>query len=85
VHTSYKGALGVVAPLVFSLAGSALLLLIPFVPATAALTPSCADGTGYGGAITTLANPGLTQGGHGCVVIVHSGGTEVFAYTGAVQ
>jgi len=65
------------------------LLSVPVVsfdhPTPALATASCPTGTGYGGQRVGFASKELSQGGHGCVVIVHSGGTEVFTYTGAVQ
>ena len=52
---------------------------------SALATGSCPTGTGYGGQITADANNGLSQGGHGCVIIVDSTGTTVLTHTGAVQ
>lgn len=46
---------------------------------------SCPNGTGYGGQVTSSDSDGLTQGGHGCLIIVHSGGADVLVHTGAIQ
>ena len=70
--------------LMFLVSGVVSLVSTPSQVARASTT-SCPDGTGYGGQKAIPSATGPTQGGHGCVIIVHSGATEVFTYSGALQ
>jgi len=56
----------------------------PSTPIASAVS-SCPAGTGYGGERTSSADRSISNGGNGCLLIVHSGGTEVFTHTGALQ